>query len=98
MDSFTTLTPAKILIIIGFYFLLLVIIAQITGRNSSNQTFFTADRQSPWFLVAFGMIGASLSGVTFISIPGVVGAGGYNQGFSYLQMVMGYLLGYLVIS
>ena len=98
MDSFTTLTPAKILIIIGFYFMLLVIIAQLTGRKSSNQTFFTADRQSPWFLVAFGMIGASLSGVTFISIPGVVGAGGYNQSFSYLQMVMGYLLGYLVIS
>ena len=60
------------LVIIG-YFLVLIFISYLTSRNSSDEDFFTAGRQSPWFLVAFGMIGASLSGVTFISIPGEVG-------------------------
>ncbi|GGZ28869.1 sodium/iodide co-transporter [Echinicola pacifica] len=60
----------------------------------TQETFFTGDRQSPWFLVAFGMIGASLSGVTFISVPGEVG----NSNFYYFQVVMGYTLGYLVIA
>ncbi len=65
-----------------------------TGRKADNQSFFIGNRKSPWFLVAFGMIGASLSGVTFISVPGWVG----TNAFSYLQMVMGYMLGYLVIA
>jgi len=69
-----------------------------TGRNADNEDFFVAGRQSPWLLVAIGMIGASLSGVTFISIPGVVGAGKGNMNFSYMQMVLGYLAGYLVIG
>ncbi|MFT2009070.1 sodium:solute symporter [Pontibacter sp. 13R65] len=76
------------------YFFILIIISYITGRNSDSETFFLANRQSPWYVVAFGMIGTSLSGVTFISIPGMVA----NSQFSYLQLVLGYLLGYLVIA
>lgn len=92
------LTPGIILGIILGYFLLLIIISYFTGKDSSNESFFLAGRQSPWFVVAFGMIGASLSGVTFISIPGAVGAGAENQAFSYMQIVFGYLLGYVVIA
>ncbi len=92
------LTPALILGIILGYFLLLIIVSYFTGKDASNETFFLAGRRSPWFVVAFGMIGASLSGVTFISIPGAVGAGGANQAFSYMQIVFGYLLGYAVIA
>ncbi len=92
------LTPAVILGIIAAYFLVLIVVSYFTGRNASNEDFFLAGRKSPWPLVAIGMIGASLSGVTFISIPGVVGAGGENQAFAYMQMVFGYLIGYLVIA
>lgn len=92
------LTPALILGIILGYFLLLIFVSFLTGKDTSNETFFLAGRRSPWFVVAFGMIGASLSGVTFISIPGAVGAGGANQAFSYMQIVFGYLLGYAVIA
>ena len=80
------------------YFLVLILISYLTGKNDSNVDFFKAGKQAPWYLVAFGMIGASLSGVTFISIPGVVGAGKGNMNFSYMQMVFGYLAGYLVIG
>ncbi|WP_187263054.1 sodium:solute symporter [Pontibacter beigongshangensis] len=76
------------------YFFILITISYITGRNSDSETFFLANRQSPWYVVAFGMIGTSLSGVTFISIPGMVA----GSQFSYLQLVLGYLLGYLVIA
>ncbi len=92
------LTPTLILGLIAVYFLMLIIVSYFTGRKAGNAEFFLAGRKSPWYLVAFGMIGASLSGVTFISIPGVVGAGGLNRDFSYLQVVFGYLLGYLVIA
>lgn len=84
--------------ILAGYFALLLLISYVTGRKTDNATFFLAGRSSPWYLVAFGMVGASLSGVTFISIPGVVGAGGVNQGFSYMQMVIGYVLGYVLIA
>ncbi|MCH7398602.1 sodium:solute symporter [Belliella sp. DSM 107340] len=83
-----------VLIVITSYFGLLFLISWFTSRNISKDTFFTGDRQSPWFLVAFGMIGASLSGVTFISVPGEVG----NSNFYYFQVVMGYTLGYFVIA
>ena len=92
------LTPLILLGIVAGYFLLLIIISHFTSRSAGNEEFFLAGRKSPWLLVAIGMIGASLSGVTFISIPGVVGAGGNNQAFSYMQMVFGYLVGYLVIA
>ena len=86
--------PKLILIVITSYFALLFLISWFTSRNVSKDSFFTGDRQSPWFLVAFGMIGASLSGVTFISVPGEVG----NTGFHYFQVVLGYTLGYFVIA
>lgn len=92
------LTPQFILGIIAVYFLVLMSVAYFTGRNAKNDDFFIAGRKSPWYLVAFGMIGASLSGVTFISIPGVVGGDGLNMQYSYMQTVFGYLLGYLVIA
>lgn len=92
------LTPTIIIGIIVAYFLVLVMVSYFTGKDAGNAKFFLAGRQSPWYIVAIGMIGATLSGVTFISIPGVVGAGQANQAFSYMQMVFGYLLGYLVIA
>lgn len=79
---------------IGGYFILLIFIAWYTGRNSNSLTFFTANKQSPWYLVAFGTIGTALSGITFISVPGEVG----NSFFSYFQLTLGYLLGYFVIG
>ncbi|UCS95302.1 sodium:solute symporter [Echinicola marina] len=83
-----------ILLVITSYFLLLFIISWMTSRKLSEETFFTGDRQSPWFLVAFGMIGASLSGVTFISVPGEVG----SSNFYYFQVVLGYTLGYFTVA
>lgn len=87
------MTPALVVSILVIYFGVLILISFITSRGADTTTFFTANRQSPWYLVAFGMIGSSLSGVTFISVPGNVGA----IGFGYFQVVLGYLLGYWVI-
>ncbi len=92
------LSPYAILGIIAVYFVVLIVISYITGKNSNNSKFFLAGRNAPWMLVAIGMIGASLSGVTFISVPGKVGTSGANKCFSYLQFVMGNLLGYFVIA
>ena len=88
------MNPQVVLIVISCYFLLLFLISWFTSRKVTADTFFTGDRQSPWFLVAFGMIGASLSGVTFISVPGEVG----NSNFFYFQVVLGYTLGYFTIA
>lgn len=92
------MSPSLLLSVIGGYFVLLFLLSKKVEGKGDNATFFTGNRSSPWYLVAFGMIGASLSGVTFISIPGVVGAEGANQSFSYMQMVLGYVLGYAVIA
>ena len=86
--------PSHILLLIAGYFGVLLLISYFTGKNADNDAFFKANRQSPWYIVAFGMIGASLSGVTFISVPGWVEA----SQFSYMQMVLGYTLGYAVIG
>jgi len=86
--------PIYILSLIAVYFCALLLIAYFTGKNDSNDTFFKANKKSPWYVVAFGMIGASLSGVTFISVPGWV----QSSQFSYMQIVVGYLFGYLVIA
>lgn len=94
----TQLSPILTLTVIGSYFLFLIIISYFTSKGATNETFFNANKKSPWLLVAIGMIGASLSGVTFISIPGVVGKGAGNMNFSYMQMVLGYLVGYWVIA
>jgi Na+/proline symporter len=87
-------SPSLAILIIGGYFLALIIISFLTGKDDSNQAFFLGKKESPWFVVAFGMIGASLSGVTFISVPGWVA----TSQFSYMQMVLGYLAGYLVVG
>jgi Na+/proline symporter len=87
--------PASlVLAVILAYFGLLYGISVITSRGAGNSAFFLGERKSPWFVIAFGMIGASLSGVTFISVPGLVG----KDQWSYLQMVLGYLPGYAVIA
>lgn len=88
------MSPSTIIALISFYFILLIFISYYTGREDSNSAFFRANKSAPWYLVAFGMIGASLSGVTFISVPGAVET---NQ-FGYLQVVFGYFFGYLIIA
>ena len=88
------MTPVLILTCIAGYFAFLLLIACVTSRNATNAAYFLGNKASPWYAVAFGMIGDSLSGVTFISVPGWVGT---NQ-FSYLQMVLGYVVGYAVIA
>ena len=94
LRSFVNMTSGLILSVIGAYFLVLLAISWYTGRKASNDSFFVGDRKSPWYIVAFGMIGASLSGVTFISVPGAVDC----SMFGYMQVVFGYLVGYFVIA
>ena len=88
------ISPVFILSLIICYFLILLVISFFTSKKDDNNTFFTANKSSPWYLVAFGMVGASLSGVTFISVPGWVG----SSGFTYFQVVMGYLIGYFFVA
>ena len=88
MNSYLILT-----LLLGYFFVL-IMISYVTGKNDSNVDFFKAGKQSPWYLVAFGMIGASLSGVTFISVPGWV----ETSQFSYFQVVLGYMVGYVVVA
>lgn len=88
------MSPIILLSIIIVYFALLLWVAYRTGKGSDNDSFFIGNRKSNWMLVAFGMIGTSLSGVTFVSVPGAVG----NDKFAYLQITLGYLIGYVVIA
>lgn len=90
------MSATLIVTVIILYFATLLAISYFTSRQATNDTFFLGERKSPWYIVSFGMIGASLSGVTFISIPGWVGNDA-NQ-FSYMQMVFGYFVGYLVVA
>ncbi len=83
-----------ILFVLLAYFLTLLGISYFSSRNADSQAFFSGNKQSPWYLVAFGMIGTSLSGVTFISVPGSVGA----NGWTYYQLVIGFFLGYFVVA
>lgn len=87
------MSPLLVVSVMVVYFAALIIISLITSRGATTDTFFTANRQSPWYLVAFGMIGASLSGITFVSVPGNVG----KTNFAYFQVVLGYIVGYGVI-
>lgn len=88
------MSGSSILLVIAGYFLVLIIVSYFTSGKGDNDAFFKGNKNSPWYVVAFGMIGASLSGVTFISVPGWV----ENSQFSYMQMVLGYFAGYLVVS
>ncbi|MDA9323364.1 sodium:solute symporter [Flavobacteriaceae bacterium] len=83
-----------IILVIILYFFGLFIVSSLTTGNNDNSTFFSANKESPWYLVAFGMVGASLSGITFISVPGDVG----TAQFTYFQVVLGYLFGYFVVA
>ena len=88
------MSPVVLFSFVIGYFVLLLAVAWFTSRNSNNESFFIGNRNSNWMLVAFGMIGTSLSGVTFVSVPGGVASGN----FYYFQIVLGYLLGYMVIA
>ncbi|SFE63884.1 sodium:solute symporter [Thermophagus xiamenensis] len=83
-----------VLSLLGVYFVVLISISVITGRRADNESFFLGNRRSPWAVVAIGMVGASLSGVTFVSVPGYV----TSVGFTYMQMVAGFFVGYIVIA
>ena len=93
-DIFTNMSSIQILIVISLYFGVLLLISKLTSKNDNNSDFFKAGKKAPWYLVAFGMVGASLSGVTFISVPGWI----ESSQFSYLQVVIGYFAGYIVVS
>ena len=88
------MSPYIIASIVVGYFALLILISYLTSRKANNDTFFTGNRKSPWFVVAYGMIGASLSGVTFMSVPGYV----QSSQFTYFGVVIGYTIGYVVIA
>ena len=88
------MTPYIVIGVIVGYFALLMLISWIASRGSDNATFFTGNRQVPWFVVAFAMVGAPISGVTFISVPGMV----VNNSYAYLQMVLGFIVGYFIIA
>jgi Na+/proline symporter len=88
------MSPLLLFSFVIAYFVLLLVVAYFTSRNSTNESFFIGNKNSNWMLVAFGMIGTSLSGVTFVSVPGAVG----KESFAYFQITLGYLLGYLVIA
>ena len=87
------LSPLVLLLVTASYFVLLFFISRITSKGANNLDFYNGSKKSPWFIVAFGMVGATLSGATFISVPGWV----HNTQFAYLQMVMGYTVGYAII-
>lgn len=88
------MTPTLIVSILAIYFVILILISIVTSKGANSETFFTGNRNNKWYLVAFGMIGTSLSGVTFISVPGTV----INDGMGYYQVVLGYIIGYIVIA
>ena len=83
-----------ILLIVLAYFIVLFGISHLTSRKANNDTFYRANRRAPWYMVAFGMIGASISGVTFVSVPGMV----LSSQMTYLQMCLGFIVGYIVIA
>ncbi len=88
------MSPVTVIITIAVYFLLLIAISAVASRGSNNDTFFTGNRRTPWPLVAVAMIGAAISGVTFVSVPGMVVA----KGHAYLQMALGFIAGYIIIA
>jgi len=91
------MSPITILSIMVVYFGILILIANVVGKDASNNAFFLANRKSKWYMVAFGMIGVALSGVTFISVPGEVGSVSGEQ-FKYFQFVLGNAIGFMIIA
>ena len=88
------MTPTAIIITILAYFAVVILISWLAGRKSDNAAFFSGNRKQPWYLVAFAMIGSAMSGVTFVSVPGMVA----TSGFGYMQMALGFIAGQLVIA
>lgn len=88
------MSPATVIITIALYFALLIAVSAVSSRSATNATFFNGNRRAPWLIVAIAMVGAPISGVTFISVPGMVTAKGYG----YLQMVLGFIVGYALIA
>ncbi|MFO7977231.1 MAG: sodium:solute symporter, partial [Bacteroidales bacterium] len=88
------MTPTILLVSFLIYTSLLFLVSRLTVRKSNNEAYFLGNRNSPWYVVAYGMIGASLSGVTFMSVPGLV----KTEQFSYMVLVLGYIAGYFVIA
>lgn len=88
------MSPLEVLVVIIAYFVVLFSVSYLFGRKADNQGFFVGNRKSPWYIVAIATIGASISGVTFVSVPGMV----LTSGFGYLQMALGFAVGYLVIA
>src|SRR6476659_4134776 len=88
------MSPGLLFAFVIGYFIVLLIVAWYTSRNANNESFFIGNRNSNWMLVAFGMIGTSLSGVTFVSVPGKVG----TNAFGYFQVVIGYFIGYFIVA
>ena len=88
------MSPSILFSVVLAYFLILLGVAWRTSRHATNDSFFIGNKDSNWMLVAFGMVGTTLTGVTFISVPGAVG----RDGFGYVQLMIGYVLGYLAIT
>src|SRR3972149_7733751 len=88
------MSSGLILTCVAIYTLLLFAVVWYTSRNADNESYFRGNRSSKWFIVSYGIIGASLSGVTFVSVPGAV----YSSQLGYMQVVLGYLVGYFVIA
>ena len=88
------MSPISVIITIAAYFAILFTISYIAGRKADNEGFFVGNRKSAWYVVAFAMIGSSISGVTYVSVPGMVAA----SSFGYLQMVLGFVAGQLIIA
>ena len=93
-NSTLEMSPVAVIITVLAYFAVMFLVSWISSRGSDNSTFFSGGRKSKWYVVAFAMIGSAMSGVTFVSVPGMVGA----SGFGYMQMVLGFIVGYLVIA
>ena len=88
------MSPVLLITFVLIYFLVLLLVAWYTSRNANNDSYFIGNRNSNWILVALGMVGTSMTGVTFLSVPGTVGTGQ----FEYFQIVIGYWLGYFVVA
>ena len=90
------MSPVAIIITILAYFAVMLAVSAVSARNTGNESFFNGGRKAPWWIVAIAMIGAPMSGVTYVSVPGMVGLGGTAMG--YMQMVLGFFVGYIVIA
>ena len=88
------MTPAAVILTVAVYIAVLFVVAYLSGRKADNAGFFTGNRRTPWYMAALAMIGAAISGVTFISVPGSVAA----DSFSYMQMVLGFTVGQMVVA